>query len=42
MKKILGLLALVTAICVGVFFYLTSGIEEVTAGEKIINCGFIS
>ncbi|MGL5582956.1 MAG: hypothetical protein ACRDCE_18660, partial [Cetobacterium sp.] len=35
MKKILGLLAIVAAICVGLFFYLTSGAEEATVGEKI-------
>ncbi|MHA4990276.1 siderophore ABC transporter substrate-binding protein [Cetobacterium somerae] len=35
MKKILGLLAVVVAICVGVFFYLTSSDKEAITGEKI-------
>ena len=35
MKKILGLLAIVVAICIGVFFYLTSDVKETTDGEKI-------
>ena len=35
MKKILGLLTIVVAICIGVFFYLTSDVKETTDGEKI-------
>ena len=35
MKKILALLAVVIAVCIGVFFYLSGGIEETTPVEKI-------
>ena len=35
MKKILALLAVVIAVCIGAFFYLSGGIEETTPVEKI-------
>ncbi|MGL4651950.1 siderophore ABC transporter substrate-binding protein [Cetobacterium sp.] len=35
MKKILALLAVVVAVCVGAFFYLASGDEEVSTVEKV-------
>ncbi|MGL5638946.1 MAG: ABC transporter substrate-binding protein [Cetobacterium sp.] len=35
MKKILALLAVVVAICVGAFFYLASGDEEVSTVETV-------
>ncbi|MGL5703352.1 MAG: siderophore ABC transporter substrate-binding protein [Cetobacterium sp.] len=35
MKKILALLAVVIAVCIGAFFYLSGGTEETTPVEKI-------